>query len=92
MSAGRRTSGLLGLIALLVLSSLAGCGGAQAPQPQGPQPQASERAAVCPPCRMDALPEYEVIEVDGLRFSVCNPRCAEITRADASRFTGDALP
>lgn len=52
----------------------------------------SESAGVCPPCRMPVRPHYEVIEIDGLRFGICNPRCGEIVRKDPARFAADALP
>jgi hypothetical protein len=79
----------IAIVLALALTLLAACGGgvgadsSSAPAVGG---------AVCPPCRMAVLAHYEVIQAEGLRFGVCNPRCAEIIRKDPTRFAKDALP
>lgn len=75
-------------IAYLLLGLwLVACGDARREEP-GPEPA----GPVCPPCRMAVQPHYGVIEAQGLRFGICNPRCGEIVRADPARFAADALP
>lgn len=79
------------LASILLAAALSACGASEARDPQAGQAPA-QTAAVCPPCRMAVQPHYERIEVDGLRFAICNPRCGEILRRDARRFAADALP
>ncbi len=70
----------------------AGCGGGTGAAAPPAEPAARPAVALCPPCRMEDRPHFERIEVEGLRFAICNPRCGEIVRQDPRRFAADALP
>lgn len=84
-----RRSGTAFLLATLLVAA---CGGGTGAAPPKTEPAAKSDVAHCPPCRMEDRPHFERIEAGGLRFAICNPRCAEIVLEDPRRFAADALP
>lgn len=95
----RHTSVTALLLALPLALFAAGCGGHaehddHAGHDHGPGGHGEAEAAgfTCPPCGMKMPADFELVEVGGMKFAICNDACREKVTADPAKYAMYAAP